>query len=295
MANINAAVILGHQWNNELDEIKDRYRDIAKAIKKQHEEKYPGYQYQPRKPSEKQRRASRPRGQKAVAFFQGHRINHEPVSTAQDLGQPTIGNAHTTATPSTVTEASPTDNVPDLVDDDANGDPIETGSVADPVEGVPAVGAPNNAIVTSTGQVVFFNPAGHTSAVQDLVHPSTDQAPVENTRHLINELLGEKEQGWYSLGQEYYAAAIPGESEEPDVLDVLEQYNDHLWAAEATNTVTNSIPQAMGLRFEPSAEVQRDTDYTMSLVDWDQVDAEVTEAANRAAAELKLHQLFAKY
>ncbi|KAJ9621143.1 hypothetical protein H2204_011970 [Knufia peltigerae] len=50
------SVILGKQWNQENEETKDRYKTMADIIKAQHARANPGYQYSPRKPSEKKRR-----------------------------------------------------------------------------------------------------------------------------------------------------------------------------------------------------------------------------------------------
>jgi HMG (high mobility group) box len=56
MHNNEISVILGKQWNNESDSVKTTYRHMAEKIKRKHAEDNPGYQYAPRKPSEKKRR-----------------------------------------------------------------------------------------------------------------------------------------------------------------------------------------------------------------------------------------------
>jgi len=53
-----AAIMLGKQWKDEPEEVKAQYRAQAEEVKKKHAEKHPNYQYTPRKPSEKKRRAS---------------------------------------------------------------------------------------------------------------------------------------------------------------------------------------------------------------------------------------------
>ncbi len=58
-ANETTAVILGSQWKNETAEVKNHFRELADTIKQQHKENHPDYRYQPCKPSEKKRRASR--------------------------------------------------------------------------------------------------------------------------------------------------------------------------------------------------------------------------------------------
>lgn len=50
---------MGVQWNNESDEVKSHYKALADEAKRQHAQKYPNYQYAPRKPCEKKRRNSR--------------------------------------------------------------------------------------------------------------------------------------------------------------------------------------------------------------------------------------------
>lgn len=65
-ADLVQAAILGSQWKNETAEIKDRFRIAAENVKQEHSAKYPGYQYQPRKPSEKKRRMTRRKAAEAL-------------------------------------------------------------------------------------------------------------------------------------------------------------------------------------------------------------------------------------
>jgi hypothetical protein len=69
IANNDISVILGRQWKNEPDRIKREYKSLAEKIKRQHALDNPGYQYAPRKPSEKKRRmtAKKLATQKAAA------------------------------------------------------------------------------------------------------------------------------------------------------------------------------------------------------------------------------------
>lgn len=53
------AKIIGKQWKNESDEVKEAYKCKAEAAKRQHLVDNPGYQYQPRKPSEKKKRMTK--------------------------------------------------------------------------------------------------------------------------------------------------------------------------------------------------------------------------------------------
>ncbi|TQW01168.1 HMG (high mobility group) box domain-containing protein [Cordyceps javanica] len=52
--------VLGKAWNAEPPEVRQRYKEMSEKIKKALLERYPQYQYQPRKPSERKRRRKRP-------------------------------------------------------------------------------------------------------------------------------------------------------------------------------------------------------------------------------------------
>ena len=56
MHNNEISVILGKQWRNESESAKSVWRHMADKIKRKHAQDNPGYQYAPRKPSEKKRR-----------------------------------------------------------------------------------------------------------------------------------------------------------------------------------------------------------------------------------------------
>lgn len=56
LSNNQISVILGKQWKAEVEEVKDKFRFMADALKTKHAAENPGYQYAPRKPSEKKRR-----------------------------------------------------------------------------------------------------------------------------------------------------------------------------------------------------------------------------------------------
>ncbi|KAJ5306569.1 hypothetical protein PENANT_c031G11292 [Penicillium antarcticum] len=51
--------ILGARWKNESEEVRQRYIILADDLKKRHSLAHPDYQYTPRRPSERKRRASR--------------------------------------------------------------------------------------------------------------------------------------------------------------------------------------------------------------------------------------------
>ncbi|KAI9747771.1 MAG: hypothetical protein M4579_007390 [Chaenotheca gracillima] len=61
MRNNDISIILGRQWRDEQPAIKDSFKAMAEKLKQQHLKDHPNYQYQPRKPSEKKRRATRPK------------------------------------------------------------------------------------------------------------------------------------------------------------------------------------------------------------------------------------------
>jgi len=60
-------VLLGRQWKNEDPAVKAAFKEKADEVKRKHNEKHPEYQYQPRKPSEKKKRASRVKAAKVAA------------------------------------------------------------------------------------------------------------------------------------------------------------------------------------------------------------------------------------
>ncbi|KAI9813167.1 MAG: hypothetical protein M1832_006396 [Thelocarpon impressellum] len=59
MHNNDISVILGSQWKNERADVKAHFKSLADALKAQHSQAHPDYQYQPRKASEKKRRVTR--------------------------------------------------------------------------------------------------------------------------------------------------------------------------------------------------------------------------------------------
>lgn len=56
LVNNQISVILGKQWKQESEQVKAQYKAMANKLKAQHLAENPGYQYNPRKPSEKKRR-----------------------------------------------------------------------------------------------------------------------------------------------------------------------------------------------------------------------------------------------
>lgn len=57
--NNDISVTIGAQWNNETDEVKNHFKQLAAEAKRIHAQMYPNYQYAPRKPCEKKRRKTR--------------------------------------------------------------------------------------------------------------------------------------------------------------------------------------------------------------------------------------------
>lgn len=58
MHNNEISKVLGKQWKDEPDHVKDKYRKMALEVKARHAIEYPNYQYAPRKPGEKKRRVT---------------------------------------------------------------------------------------------------------------------------------------------------------------------------------------------------------------------------------------------
>ncbi|KIW14261.1 hypothetical protein PV08_07043 [Exophiala spinifera] len=56
LPNNDISIILGKQWKQESEGVKNYFKTMAEIIKVQHAKANPGYQYTPRKPSEKKRR-----------------------------------------------------------------------------------------------------------------------------------------------------------------------------------------------------------------------------------------------
>ncbi|KAL4821103.1 hypothetical protein BDW67DRAFT_180649 [Aspergillus spinulosporus] len=58
LSNNEISVIIGKKWRAEPEEAKLHFKSLAEEFKRKHAEEYPDYQYTPRKPSEKKRRAA---------------------------------------------------------------------------------------------------------------------------------------------------------------------------------------------------------------------------------------------
>ncbi|KKK24882.1 hypothetical protein ARAM_000112 [Aspergillus rambellii] len=106
LSNNQISIILGKQWKAESEEVKVHFKDLAEEFKKKHAEDHPDYQYTPRKPSEKKRRATSRRSPKHV-------------KSSQDLKYPTP------------TSASPNAFTPTTYPDVQNGNIAITGYTDD--------------------------------------------------------------------------------------------------------------------------------------------------------------------
>jgi hypothetical protein len=59
--------MLGARWNAESTAVRQRYTSLADHLKRQHAIDHPNYQYAPRRPSERKRRATRARSNNLTA------------------------------------------------------------------------------------------------------------------------------------------------------------------------------------------------------------------------------------
>jgi hypothetical protein len=80
------ARILGDRWNNERPEIRARYTRLAEDLKREHAIKHPDYQYAPRRPSERKRRASRVNA-KALGYVDRDPVYQEALKNSEFIGE----------------------------------------------------------------------------------------------------------------------------------------------------------------------------------------------------------------
>lgn len=79
------AILLGKQWRDETDAVKAHYKAQAEELKRKHARDHPDYQYSPRRPSEKKRRASSrqyPKHAKMLGQNESQSQSQSPPSTA---------------------------------------------------------------------------------------------------------------------------------------------------------------------------------------------------------------------
>ncbi|RMJ24148.1 mating type [Aspergillus sp. HF37] len=81
------SIILGKQWKDEPDDIKAQYKAQAEELKRQHARDHPDYQYTPRKPSEKKRRASSRQHPRHASML---RAGGSPTSTTSNASTPVL-------------------------------------------------------------------------------------------------------------------------------------------------------------------------------------------------------------
>jgi HMG (high mobility group) box len=67
--------MLGKQWKSESEHVKAHFKALADEIKEKHARDYPDYQYAPRKPHEKKRRAPARRTQTPASPISGQPQN----------------------------------------------------------------------------------------------------------------------------------------------------------------------------------------------------------------------------
>ncbi|KAF4635605.1 hypothetical protein G7Y89_g2484 [Cudoniella acicularis] len=94
--NNQISTIIGRMWALESAEVLALFKAKAEQAKLDHLQKYPGYQYQPRKPSEKKRRAKKPRVAQTASAIAAEKF----AKTPQDSGKNTFVEAegHVTLT-----------------------------------------------------------------------------------------------------------------------------------------------------------------------------------------------------
>jgi hypothetical protein len=85
LANNDISVMLGKQWKSESEEVKNEWKAKAAQVKKQHALENPGYQYAPRKPSEKKRRMTARKLSKLQASQQSQTNSDVEMTDVPDL------------------------------------------------------------------------------------------------------------------------------------------------------------------------------------------------------------------
>lgn len=92
MHNNDISIILGKKWNSESEDVKDEYRARAEKIKQKHAIENPGYQYAPRKSSEKKRRMTAKKlAQLRAAASEEDQDLAMPTTTPVDSAAQTVG------------------------------------------------------------------------------------------------------------------------------------------------------------------------------------------------------------
>jgi len=79
---IESARILGARWNNESDAVRQKYTMLADELKRKHAIEHPDYQYAPRRPSERKRRATRVRNEN-LTYVEGDPAYEELFGNTQ--------------------------------------------------------------------------------------------------------------------------------------------------------------------------------------------------------------------
>lgn len=85
---------LGRRWRTESEEVKEKYKQLAEELKKEHALLYPDYQYAPRKPGEKKRRMTARKLEKlreAQSVRQSSSFPSPESSSISDFDSPSEG------------------------------------------------------------------------------------------------------------------------------------------------------------------------------------------------------------
>ncbi|KAL8737542.1 MAG: hypothetical protein Q9181_001594 [Wetmoreana brouardii] len=88
--NNQISIMLGQQWQKETAETKAQFKLMAEDIKKKHLHAHPDYQYQPRKPTEKKRRMTRRKAEKANAQITSTTANGQVTSSIEPKTSTTV-------------------------------------------------------------------------------------------------------------------------------------------------------------------------------------------------------------
>ncbi|PYH89060.1 mating-type HMG-box protein MAT1-2 [Aspergillus ellipticus CBS 707.79] len=86
LSNNEISIILGKQWKAESEDVRVEFKGLADDLKKKHAEAHPDYQYTPRKPSEKKRRASSRQQAKPSVEMK----SPEPTSVSTEATSPSV-------------------------------------------------------------------------------------------------------------------------------------------------------------------------------------------------------------
>ncbi|KAF7563890.1 hypothetical protein G7046_g228 [Stylonectria norvegica] len=93
ITNNEISQILGRAWNMESREVRQKYKELSERVKQALLQKHPDYQYKPRRPSEKKKRARRNPNQSDLAVT----VDVDAASSSPDSLTDTGASAENTA------------------------------------------------------------------------------------------------------------------------------------------------------------------------------------------------------